>query len=86
MSQSQTDIKRDGFVDKIESIQEQIMSLREDILEMSVDDFSDDEDAFEISIDNLESVFLMLESCVGDLEPSDYSVLTIPSKPSEVAS
>ena len=86
MSESQTDIKRDGFVDKIESIQDQILGLRRDICEMVDDDFFDDEDPFEISIDNLESVWLMLQSCVSDLEPSDYSVSTVPSKPSEVAS
>ena len=85
MSESQTDIKRDGFVDKIESIQDQILGLRRDICEMVDDDFFDDEDPFEISIDNLESVWLMLQSCVSDLEPSDYSVSTVPSKPSEVA-
>tara|TARA_R110002074_G_scaffold376750_2_gene553895 strand:+ start:206 stop:466 length:261 start_codon:yes stop_codon:yes gene_type:complete len=80
-----TDRTRGGFVDKIESIQEQILGVRQELCEMVEDDFYDYEDPFEISIDNLMSIWFMLQSCVSDLEPpDDYSVLTILSKPQEV--
>jgi hypothetical protein len=80
MTQSQADIKLDGFIAEIEVMQDQILDLQSKISKVAEDDFSDYEDPFEISICNLESVWSLLQSCVSDLEPSDYSVLTIPSK------
>ena len=83
MTKSQTDIKLDGFIVEIEVMQNQILDLQSKISKVTEDDFSDYEDPFEIAICNLENVWLMLQSCVSDLEPSDYSVSTVPSKPTE---
>jgi len=69
---------------KLLSIQEQLVNISRDIDKMTKGSELSDYD-YEASLDFIDEAFWKINDALEDLELPDYSVLTTPSKPTEVA-